>query len=358
MNTIAKKLTLLAIVLCAGGSAWAQTQTTSGNIDPGAVKDLSLYGGGFTNGVAGVASFAVNRFDGQANPAKILTGATFSASLGSEQLWYTPSPGFYGTTYVHTNGIATLSVGGTTATAFSPYLFNVPVSGPTGRTLDAYTVQSVATTQAQLDNLYRATTASPLAVDGTISEKLSIDVRNGGSPSPTVDNISLRGATVTTTYTTINHASGSFGSDTSLNSIDLNFATAMAGTSFAALSFNIYNMLGSFGLRITDIDSSNAGIFSLSGLSNVDNLAAGHLVTGSVTMAPHAAAGNYYGYWDVNVADSSLGIGAGKNVSSTGVLRVNAHAQITSPVPEPETYAMFLAGLGLMGAVARRSKQK
>ena len=29
-----------------------------------------------------------------------------------------------------------------------------------------------------------------------------------------------------------------------------------------------------------------------------------------------------------------------------------------TPVPEPETYAMFLAGLGLMGAVARRRKQK
>jgi hypothetical protein len=29
---------------------------------------------------------------------------------------------------------------------------------------------------------------------------------------------------------------------------------------------------------------------------------------------------------------------------------------ITTPVPEPETYAMFLAGLGLMGAIARRRK--
>lgn len=33
-------------------------------------------------------------------------------------------------------------------------------------------------------------------------------------------------------------------------------------------------------------------------------------------------------------------------------------AQITTAVPEPETYAMFLAGLGLMGGIARRRKQK
>lgn len=30
----------------------------------------------------------------------------------------------------------------------------------------------------------------------------------------------------------------------------------------------------------------------------------------------------------------------------------------TAPIPEPETYAMLMAGLGLIGAVARRPKQK
>ena len=32
--------------------------------------------------------------------------------------------------------------------------------------------------------------------------------------------------------------------------------------------------------------------------------------------------------------------------------------KITNPVPEPESYAMLLAGLGLMGAVARRRSKK
>lgn len=30
---------------------------------------------------------------------------------------------------------------------------------------------------------------------------------------------------------------------------------------------------------------------------------------------------------------------------------------VAAPVPEPESYAMFLAGLGLLGAVARRCRQ-
>jgi hypothetical protein len=46
-------------------------------------------------------------------------------------------------------------------------------------------------------------------------------------------------------------------------------------------------------------------------------------------------------YWDSNASDN------------TGSIAVS----ITS-VPEPETYAMLLAGLGLMGAVARRRKNK
>ena len=33
-------------------------------------------------------------------------------------------------------------------------------------------------------------------------------------------------------------------------------------------------------------------------------------------------------------------------------------SDVAAPIPEPETYAMMLAGLALLGVVARRRKQK
>lgn len=40
--------------------------------------------------------------------------------------------------------------------------------------------------------------------------------------------------------------------------------------------------------------------------------------------------------------------------SAVGRAGFTGELQLTAAVPEPETYAMFLAGLGLMGAIARR----
>lgn len=42
--------------------------------------------------------------------------------------------------------------------------------------------------------------------------------------------------------------------------------------------------------------------------------------------------------------------------SGSGAPRYTGSVALTSPVPEPETYGMFLAGLGLMGFVAYRRK--
>jgi hypothetical protein len=41
-----------------------------------------------------------------------------------------------------------------------------------------------------------------------------------------------------------------------------------------------------------------------------------------------------------------------------GIVSLTSANGTVSPVPEPESYAMFLAGLGLMGAIARRRSSK
>lgn len=42
--------------------------------------------------------------------------------------------------------------------------------------------------------------------------------------------------------------------------------------------------------------------------------------------------------------------------TATGAATYNGTASLVSPVPEPETYGMLLAGLGMIGFVARRRK--
>jgi len=45
-------------------------------------------------------------------------------------------------------------------------------------------------------------------------------------------------------------------------------------------------------------------------------------------------------------------------LSNTNAFETDNHAFLAAPVPEPETYAMMLAGLGLMGAIVRRRKRQ
>ncbi len=144
-----------------------------------------------------------------------------------------------------------------------------------------------------------------------------------------------------------------------------------------------------------DITANNFFIFDLSNFSGVATSATLHLSNengnGFISSSPSLD----YSVWDVNTtfADVSADgtgrvdifndLGSGLNyggrtmtAADNGVfvdiaLNANALAYINSnggntvafggtvgAVPEPETYAMLMAGLGLMGAVARRRKSK
>jgi hypothetical protein len=66
------------------------------------------------------------------------------------------------------------------------------------------------------------------------------------------------------------------------------------------------------------------------------------------------AAGTYFADLTLRTDEGSYFGGAGKSYTFHLSGTVPAH---TAPIPEPETYAMLLAGLGLVGFVARRRRQ-
>jgi hypothetical protein len=84
------------------------------------------------------------------------------------------------------------------------------------------------------------------------------------------------------------------------------------------------------------------------GFNSFGSLANNSNATGLIFIeANGAASGSATGTYPI------LGAPEVAYLDSNNALHIEAQVP-TAPVPEPETYAMFLAGLGLMGAIARR----
>lgn len=109
------------------------------------------------------------------------------------------------------------------------------------------------------------------------------------------------------------------------------------GGNFGNLPVSFFNNTYLFnitGLSVTFYDAANAGGSNLGSLIGESYYAPTGLLT----------AGDY----SIMVSGSATG-------SLGGMYTYAAIAQV---VPEPETYAMFLAGLGLLGAIARRRRTR
>ena len=143
---------------------------------------------------------------------------------------------------------------------------------------------------------------------------------------------------------------------------------ALAGTA-NALTFN--EASGSSFTQVVTVTpvTTNSILFSVSGLNTqFDALSfsfvGGPSATGSVSNGVRNAAFN-----DSRNTSYSLLAGTPYQVTISGhtlggipggeaTLTVTAMNAVIASVPEPESYAMLLAGLGLLGAIARRRNER
>jgi hypothetical protein len=193
-------------------------------------------------------------------------------------------------------------------------------------------------------NFKKIIAVTALALASISAQATLIDFESTGTPG---------------TYNALNYAIDGFAFNHTLDNIDLSPAGSWSGTgpahsgSFAAL--NNYSGAG-------EITKVGGGTFSFESLwmrswytSQAIGTISGWLngvqvgsVSGVRTTSWTQLTGNF-------ASIDTLRIDLGNHFLIDDISLNSANI---SPVPEPETYAMLLAGLGLMGGMARRRKQK
>lgn len=154
-------------------------------------------------------------------------------------------------------------------------------------------------------------------------------------------------------------------------------ASAFAITPVITLTDGSGSFAGSAETNTFKLDLSDYVVTDLTALVTANYLGAGYNVTGAtfdgISFSPQANVSTPSGgfdYWtyqatsvtstehEIIIYGNAIG---GSTAGFTGSVSV-ANAPIVPPplpaVPEPETYAMLLAGLGLLGVVARRRTMK
>ncbi len=148
------------------------------------------------------------------------------------------------------------------------------------------------------------------------------------------------------------------------------YAAACCNSDLGPLAYNGTDYL--IGLPDISVSKADGGAFALKGfdLAEWDNTR-----TASITLTTAGPSGNTTQILPLSIFSNNL-ITAGNDFSHfslTGYDNVVSftltgnvswafialdNLEVTAPIPEPETYAMMLAGLGLLGLAARRRRQK
>jgi len=144
--------------------------------------------------------------------------------------------------------------------------------------------------------------------------------------------------------------------------LDLSFAaasSASAGNVFLYASDTDFTTSGSFLLSAGGTNSGGSGTETArawGGTSNTEFQFSGANLLGTLALSGPVYSGTVAGPFSSSVNPYSLTIGVTISRSTSGTSTGDLNLQVAA-IPEPETYALMLAGLGLMGFAARRRKQ-
>ena len=149
--------------------------------------------------------------------------------------------------------------------------------------------------------------------------------------------------------------SGFFGDTFAMNNNGATFADHFTFSVTGTTSMNFDAIVSSISRTAdTGLDFSALSLYRVGGGTGIGGTAGDTLVTSGTSLhsgemdvwtlsSDNLAAGDYYVLVSGNlVSDTSASFGG---------------AVMLAPVPEPETYGMMLAGLGVLGFLARRRKQ-
>ena len=134
----------------------------------------------------------------------------------------------------------------------------------------------------------------------------------------------------------------------------INAAGQVVGWSDTAAGIQHAFITGPNGVDMTDLGSLGGSNSEASGI-NAAGQAVGDSYTATGVQHAFITSLNWLGggMTDLNAVAAS---GEGVLTSATAINNHGQIAAIGSIIPEPETYAMLLAGLGLIGVMARRRK--